>query len=199
MFNSRSIFLVFLLIIISVISVSCTPCNDGYKQFSTEKGIAHFSFEYPCNWRITTAEIGRQFNDMKYTNITIKAPRLQLGDKSTLSTVLLISFTTPSDKVPDASTLLEDRLSSWKKIHKNFELLERSFVELDGVPGEQIKYSFRTATDISTGGNEPRINRDMFFNYNGLIIDISTSSHEEVVEEHAVYIQHLLDSFKFLD
>ncbi len=61
-------YLSILLIIISW----CTSVGCGeYRTYAIEKGVGHFSIEYPSNYRVTQVELRE---DNGYSNITIDGP-----------------------------------------------------------------------------------------------------------------------------
>ena len=99
-----------------------------------------------------------------------------------------------AERGPLEPTLVE----SWL----DFEMRERSTIEIDGVQAEQIVFFYRAVReDIGHGPGgdpEPTIERALYFDYRGLIWDIRISSNEEVIEEHKVHLEHMLETFQFL-
>jgi hypothetical protein len=197
MFKFTQCFLLFLLIISGVISVSCTLCNDGYKQYRLEKGIAHFSFEYPCDWKIGINEI-----EQDYTDIMIFAPsfKSKRNDVNVISTDWSIFITYPDQDKPDIKTAMNDTLSFWQDTF-DAKIIESSEINIKDVTAEQFIISYKSAIDDPWQEPEPIIHKEMFFNYNGLIWNMTEIYNEdyENLDNHQRYWEHMLETWQFLD
>ena len=177
---------------------SCVPCVEGYKQFKIDKGIARFSFEYPCNWKVYISN-----DDVYESDISIWAPKLKIDNNYIASTKVFIYIYYPNGSISNAQEELVYWLKFWQEHFDQFEVIERSSVELDGVPGEQSTNRYIYYTDYPTTdpnfARYPRIEKAIYLDYKGLIWSIQIYTYEEIAKEHSVYIDHFLDSFQFLD
>jgi len=184
------------LYIIPTIGVGCTKC-EGYKQLSVDEGIAHFSFEYPCNWKIGIVDARHDY-EHTYTNVKVFGPDFK-RERDTVSSTVWIFFICPTDAdTPDASAALEYSLSYWQDF-RDFEILERSTVEIAGLQVEQVVFFCQVAGRFYDSPPIPSIDRELYFEYSGLIWKISISSRPEVVEADNVHFEHLLETFRILD
>lgn len=172
--------------------------NIDYKKLAIEEGIARLSFEYPSNWNIPLIETRHD-----YTNFIVYAPWLKRDDDFIPSTFWHF-FAQPADEEwPNAMTALEDDLSFWKA-ELDFKVMERSKIEIGGVEGEQVVFSYRyrrvdPTTRRFTEESEPVIQRNIYFDRGGIVWNIREESNLEVAKVHNVYFEHMLETFKILD
>jgi hypothetical protein len=178
---------------------SCVPCENGYKQFRNERGLALFTLEYPCDWRVASREIDREFYGRRYTAITIASPGIENEGGNKLSSGVNINAVTPDDDTPDAKSWLLHSLGHAEGF-PDFTLVDQSSFTLDGWEGEQIIYLYRTTPDEPYySGGDLIVVRDIYLEHEGLLWNIHLSSHEEIIDKHEIYLDHILDSFQFLD
>jgi hypothetical protein len=178
------------LCITPLIATGCTQCN-GYKQLTVEEGIAHLSFEYPCNWEVGIIEIRE---DLGFTSITVLSPFSEEGDS-----FWTFSIISPYEDWPNAEAALEDSLSFWES-EIDFEILDRSAVEVAGVRAEQVVFFCRVPRDYPLGAEPtPVVKRSLYFEYDGLIWMIGSSSDQAVAEADNVHFEHMLETFRILD
>jgi hypothetical protein len=200
MFNSRSILLLLLVLTISVISVSCTLCNDGYKQYRLEKGIAHFSFEYPCSYDKSGSEIN---NDDGFTHIMLQGPYHKDVEDFTLISIFVIDSDDPDFLKP------ERRLNNAISLYETFldyRLIERSSVNVAGIEGQQILYFYNKerpeigdAGYIPGAGPAPTIARDIYFSDEGYLWNITIFSNESTAKADMADFEHMLETFTILN
>jgi len=183
--------------IMLIAGISCFSNDSDYKIFSVEKGIAYFSFEYPPDWKIGINE-----TEQGYTDIMIFAPsfKSKRNDVNVNSTVWSIFITYPDERWPDVKTAINDFLSSWQDTYDAM-IIEQSEININGVAAEQYIISYKSSVDYPRQEPEPIIHREVFFNYNGLIWNISEISNEDYVNIyiHQKHLEHMLDTWQFID
>ena len=89
-----AVLMLFLLVPASV--GGCIDC-EGYRLLSVQEGIAHFSFEYPCDWKLTIVDT----RDI-YTDVRLIGPTLKVDDSKVPSGVCLVYVEQPTEETPDA-------------------------------------------------------------------------------------------------
>ena len=184
-----------LLCIVPLIVIGCTPCKDGYKQTTLDNSIARFSFEYPCDWEYRVLK----FPLSSYAHFGVEAPRLKRDKSHIVSTYWYLDFSRAFPASPilgNAKVALDNELSRWED-EPDFKVLERTEVNISGVPAEKVVFTFKYhPTYIGTGyhaeESEYRIMREIFFDYNGFIWQIVADSNIDVAEAHKVHFEHLL-------
>ena len=201
--------LVTLLFILLFTMMGCNPCINGYKQVTADNGITRFSFEYPCNWEFGVIKGQLGGNDKFF----VEAPPLQREDKlRILSTYWAFRVNRASIVLGprNARAALEDEISNWDEISRllyesEFKVLERTEVEISGVPAEKV-VSTRKYRPIAKGSKfwpteelEYMTHRWIFFDYDGFIWWIEEQSNIEVAEAHKVHFEHMLQTFRILN
>ena len=198
MFKFTQCFLSFLLIISGVISVSCTPCNDGYKQYHIEKGIVNFSFDYPCSYD----EVGLEVDD-DFTLITLNGPYHKDLEDFTLISIFVVDSDDPDFLKP------ERRLNNAISLYETFldyRLIERSSVNVAGIEGQQILYFYNKerpeigdAGYIPGAGPAPTIAREIYFIDKGRLWNITIFSNDSTSEADMADFEHMLETFTILN
>jgi hypothetical protein len=175
-----------------VIVIGCTSSSTGYKQLLVDKGMTHFSFEYPARWE-KTVEIGEDYSD-----VWVFAPAL-IRDKTKIPSSSWDIFVIPVDEEwPDAEAVINDTLVSWKSM-PDYELIERSTTELNGVPAEQIVLHYGALTEFPWQESEPIVHTEICFDYGGFVWSIADISNQEVADINKTHFTHMLETFQFLD
>ena len=181
------------LCIIPTTGAGCTKC-EGYKQLSVEEGIAHFSFEYPCNWEIGIVDTSEDYTDVSVTGAHIRTRGAHLPSSTW---ILFVDW--PDGDIPSAAAAMEDSLSFWET-QDAFELLERSVVEIAGVRAELVVFLDEISRDwVRVPEPVPSISRELYFDCGGLIWNIYCSSILDAAEADNVHFEHLLETFRILD
>ena len=174
-----------------------TPC-DGYKLFEVNNDIARFSFEYPCNWKSSRVEI---ITD-RYIGLSLHlyGPRIKIDDSYVYSVYFSISLHQLSEEYPDATTALINHLTTWDRISEEFQMQERSTIEIAGLEAEQATYFDTVPTDLyGRTDPAPTLVRECFFEYGGYIWNLHYQSILSIAEENEVYLNHILETFKILN
>ena len=184
------------LLVVSLAPVACAAKEQGaYKKLVLREGIAHFSFEYPSTYDEPTVSPTGRFT-------SVVSGRKLTGANGN-DPVLDIYVTEGGDLRPDAKTSLEKALNRYEtEIFKDFKLIERSSITVLGVRTEQIVYTYSggyPGTGISDRGiPAPFMGREVFFDYNGMVWNITISSLLEESETARADFEHILQTFKIL-
>jgi hypothetical protein len=98
---------------------------------------------------------------------------------------------------------LEKEISRWED-EPEFKVLERTEVEISGIPAEKVVLTYKYfPTDVGLGYAteelEYIIQRSIFFDCDGFIWWIEEQSNIEVAEVHKVHFEHVLQTFSILD
>lgn len=183
-----------LLVTIPLSGMGCQKCTDEYKLLTVEKGIAHFSLEYPCEWGVGLIE-----TTVDFTTTSISGPTVKIDDSHVPSATFSIWIDWPSADIPDAMAAQEDWLAFLEKGYI-YELLGESTVEIGGVQAKQAVVHSYIGTDfVRIKEPIPTTEKLIDFDYGGLIWEIYYTSALAVAEENEAYFQHLLETFKILE
>ncbi len=196
--NKRSFLLglaaVILLITASLSVVGCE--RSGYETFTLERGIGHFSVEYPASYDIARVEV-RNDEEHIYTSVAFISPYLK---KKQVYNAISIFVDTKSDSFPNAEAAMEFSLSSHEK-WEDFKLLDRGSITVNGIQAQQIIYSYTVLRDpmYFKDTQVSATEREVYFDYGGLIWEISISSNTSTAEAANVHFEHILQTFKILN
>ena len=135
-----------LFLALALVMMICLLALSGcsYRTFTLKEGIAHFSFEYPSNYKIHSVEVGDIYRRRgEYTDINMFTPKV--GEKS-LAEVhdaeIRIAIHQADSGVSNSTEALESFLSDSSKFYKDFKLFERSDITVDGIQGERVVFSY---------------------------------------------------------
>jgi hypothetical protein len=180
-------------------SLLFTGCSE-YKIFTLEKGIAHFTFEYPSVYKVGKVEVR---SDLDYTDVTLNGPGVRYTE-GTNRTYIYIFIQATSEAFPNAESSLEYELTFNDGLPlKDYQLLERSQISVAGIDGEQIIYYWDMGVPEYPDDPEPEpiptIMREVYFDYGNLIWTLSIRSNQAIVEEANAIFEHMLETFQILD
>ncbi len=183
--------LTLLLIASSAIMISCS-CNDttGYKEFIVSEGLAPFSFEYPAVCREPRIDRSLEPHSTVVDTSGVIQPRVNGA------VFLIISVFQVSDSFPNAQAMLDSELSRAEG-HREFQLLERSPVNMAGIQGERVIYSY-----FGFYYNDPETGTayEAYFDSEGLIWEVVMLADEYAAAERArADFEHLLETFQILE
>ena len=201
------VYTILLIILLIILSVSMN-CSNGYKLLTEDEGIAHFSFEYPAD--LNEVEFIRSSTD-DFICVSLIREVVKDGwwDKS-------LSFITQKppvigyEEAYDAGSFIEAYITRLKDSFEVVQVLERSSVNISGISGEQVIYTYDDFSrrmpllDAPLEG-EPAgpsliwIDRAIFFDYNGLVWFIRMKSTEETSEQTKLDFEHLTETFRILE
>lgn len=166
--------------------------TPGYKLFILREGVGHFSFEYPDDHEQGSLDI--------YSDITfVTFHRSLTEDIYYDSTFSIIIFQAGKFNFPNANTALEYDILLNNKATKDFQILERSSINIGGVEAELLVNSCFPEKEFGGFTTKIQKNRDIYFNHKGYIWDISMITMEEVAEVAQTYFDHMLETFKIID
>lgn len=181
---------------------------DTYIQ---NDGIAHFSFEYSTKFKGIDSN-----TDANWVSILTLRGLHVTNESGTMRTTIGITVNDPkaaSTQITGADPLQtsKDQLNSVKRrIEKSVatgflqeKLLDQSEITVDGVHADQIVYLINR--DLFFGPRKIEKNkmvfsveREVFFDYNGLIWEISITSDSSTADTDKEDFEHVLKTFKFL-
>jgi len=203
-------FSVILLLILSVLVMIFSACISNYRTFSSNEGIAHFSFEYPSDMKYL------KFNDEGYVSekyITLLFRREIVEDGWFDKDLYIAAFKPPGFNelsISDAKTLLEQDIIRLDEAFEVSKVLERSPVNIGGISGELVVTSWDMMSPRMSLPDGPfegtpqqpslmMIGRSAYFDQGGLVWIIRMDSTEEAEEETGEDFAHILKTFKILD
>jgi hypothetical protein len=166
--------------------MGCNASNRSeYATFSVNEGPASFSFEYPSFFQkplVTTT----------YPGVDI---RVWTGAPA-LFEILDIRIFSASDSYPDSSTMLEDDLKIHQKL-SDFRLLERSAINVSGIPGELIAYSHTGGTELTDNWTS----FEAYFDHGEFIwkVSVDIGEDEDGAKDAKAHLEHVLETFKILE
>jgi len=185
-----------LITILLFISILITGCNTSeYKTFTLKNGIAHFSFEYPSSYKVVDNIVSLM---PAYTHIILRKPpnEEQMERITSVLSIYVDEAYTPLSVDSAISSNLSD-ISTWN----DFKLLERSSIQVVGVNGQRIVYSWASipARHGIAGEPIPSLAREVYFYQDGQLWNISISSDELTTEAAKADFEHVLRTFKILN
>jgi hypothetical protein len=184
-----------LVLITLVLMVSCAD-KTGYKTLTTNKGIGHFSFEYPSKYKVDGYYITKDYTDIDLSDIG-------LGEKD--SEPIFQVFIFPNDgSNPEPSHTIKQDIDTATR-HADFRLLEQTTVTFSGIQAEQITYTYISAPDTSAviKGIDPWpiFVKEIFFTKAGAVWWL-TFAYNQISSEVDLEIREdfdqILQTFKFL-
>jgi len=201
------VYTILLIIPLIILSVSMN-CSNGYKLLTEDKGIAHFSFEYPADLNEET--IRSSMDDYICVFIIRRVVKDGWWDKDLYVLAEKIPIQRFEAEIHDAVTMIEKYISDVKDSFEVFQVLEKSSVNIGGVSGEQVVYTFDAFSrrmpllDAPLEG-EPAgpslvwIGRLICFDHNGLVWFIKMESTEETDEQTKLDFEHFIETFRILE
>jgi hypothetical protein len=185
--------------------VGATGCDRFRPDFCTvtvKRGIGHFSFEYASRYRVNLVEVRDSYSD-----VNLSGPPHVKDMVSTQGSVAVISWTSE----PDIKQIVDKDIKNWETPNTypdpgNFVLIERSPTTLDGIAGEQVKYSadsLLTVSDIARGLTPVTVvSRIVYVGRSGCLWELSWFFQQTDTVTDAAFeadFDHILGTFRFLD
>jgi hypothetical protein len=198
-FTIRAILALFLtgLIVFSACGLSTLrysgPNINGYRVFTMNEGVAHFSFSYPNAWNVELVDI----TDTSIY-VSVNAPRLKKDKNDMFSSGWSIDITKPDNTYPDATTMMEHYLKLDADL-PGYELMEQGACTVAGIKAEQVKFRCLAPTSDQGPATEPFTAHRVYFDYAGFIWQLKDLSHEQVIATDQPYLDNILSTFKILD
>ena len=189
--------LLVIMLLAALMAVEGCFCLGDYNEYTIERGIAHFSFEYPCEYKKGHVDI----ND-GYTDLFIAGPYDKNIEDHTRFSVWVQTSDDPDFLDPEAAL---NRTFSIIENYPDYRLLERSVVNIAGIEGQQIVYFYNSPRPsigefgyIPGAGPAPTIARYICFSDEGRIWNISFRSNESTAEADKAHFEHILETFQIL-
>jgi hypothetical protein len=171
-----------------------TTTNIEYlKATATKLGI-NFSFEYPDSYIKFTPDV---FEDTGGDN-SVSLLYLEPGStKERADKQIQIIPLNPIASRPDAAVWTNEHIQYLVEHDEEFELIERSSIEVAGIGGEMVVYK---SSILGKYLNSPNLMCcDAYIDYQGYIWKISVLAITELSDQVEPDFEHLIDTFEFLD
>jgi hypothetical protein len=188
----KKIIVILVLLVTGTLVFGCS--GDGYqKTVETKRGI-RFSFEFPESYQDPAPEWDDDWSVYLYREVK----EGNIEDTDTRFTIMIFD---PGREIPESKSKLEQRIEDYSQSPSGheFELIERSDVEVSGVRGELVVYTFRYLGSFEILESNLSIVRSVYLDYKSKIWNIEIVSHPEVAEQAKQEFEHIIESFKFLD
>ena len=184
-------------IMLAIMLVAFMSCGTpGYKKYTLREGIAHFSLEYPEGYENVLASTQFGYVDVVFHQ---SLPEYDYIDSSI--SVVIHTVAAISELYENAKAAIEWSISHLSGYFPDYQVLERKEINIDGVPAELLVGSFTMAEvpedDVWNTGR--KLDRQVYFDYDGCIWHISMTSDEENAEADEAVWEHLLETFTILD
>ncbi len=173
---------------------STTTTNIGYlKATATKLGI-NFSFEYPDSYIKLTPDVFEDTGGDNAISLLYVEPGTAEGKADKQIQIIPLA---PIKGRPNAVAWTNEHITVLEMNDEEFELIERSTIEVAGISGEMIAYK---SSILGNYLNSPNlIIRDVYLDYQGYIWKISVLAITELGAQVEPDFDHLTDTFDFLD
>jgi len=194
MINKRKTFLIyaiaFFILLCVVLFFSGCSDNSGYKKVTLIKAGIRFSFEYPSSYSVFK-------NDFQNGDPLIIPRYLPDSQKKEADREIRIETFIIDANYPNANALLNGFFDKLQGLWAQFELLERSSVQVSGIDGEMIVFSGLSKTAFINLGQLKCW--EVYLDYKGQILTLAFYSKINVADGAEAEFEHFIESFKFLD
>jgi|WetSurMetagenome_2_1015567.scaffolds.fasta_scaffold118221_2 hypothetical protein len=195
-FRSVTVIAIIIILMTMLLSISC-GCDNEYRKATVSKNGVRFSFDYPVSYKDSENSLisyeQEPYDVILYHNKS-DSPK-ELDD-----IIFDISIEDRDPFSPDAKTGMDNLINNYKEanIGNKFILLSRLPIKIAGVQGEQAIFDAMHPPESPIGSDLSEM-REVYFDYDGKIINIGIAAHVEVVEKAKADFEHILKTFKFLD
>ncbi len=184
--------LLLLFIIISSIGYGCREVTPGHRLFTLRKGLGHYSFEYPVEYKRSASDQHSGYSREYFHRLLPEQDPIYAR-----FIILIIEAGRHGD--PDARTTLESDISYHSESAKDFRILEQSSLIIAGVDGELLVTSYFPKGQFGGFSEIQIMVRSVYFDYDGSIWEITMISSEEFAETARADFEHLLKTFQILE
>jgi hypothetical protein len=207
--------LVSLLLLVTFLTLAMSSCGENevkiyspidnfggndYETFVADEGIPHFSFEYPSYYTVGYQSMpGIPSTDVVLSGVPME--EFYGGSVKEIG----ISIYYIGDGFPNAETAVKERISRLKQ-ERNFQLKEQIRIIIAGIEGWEVVASFKERPFYPTGEYDgmPRdpehiISRDLFFDYQGMVWQLSLYTDVDSYEQTNADFEHVLGTLRILD
>jgi hypothetical protein len=188
--NMKKLFI--LAIALSIILAS-TTCGDT-RTYSINRGISHFSFEYPTNFHVTDVEVRTDYN---YTSLSIEGP----NEKSQNGAVIGLLIIKANPDYPSAKEEMEKGLH-FVSGFPNFRLIENADLTILNMAAQQFIFYYSDLPDpnfMEVQDLHPRISRNVYFEYGENIWNVSLDSSDSSFETNQSIFENIVASLEIKD
>ncbi len=174
--------------------------GNDYETFVADEGIPHFSFEYPSYYAVGY----QSMPGVPSTNAGLHSvPIEEFYEGSVKDIDIHIHYT--GGGFPDAETAMKERIAQIKR-ETNVQIREQVRIIIAGIEGWELVASFEEKPFPPPGDDAglPRdpehiISRDLFFDYQGMMWQISLYTDVGSYEQTNADFEHVLGTFRILD
>ena len=174
--------------------------GEDYEIFIADKGIPHFSFEYPSHYRLIEYRSmpGAISTYVRFNAIPVE--EFYAGNVNYID----IDIYYVDVSIPDSETAIKSHISEFKWGNRNFRLKEKNRVIVAGLEGCEVIASFRERPVPDIGEGVPRgplfiVSRDLFFEYQDMVWQISLYVDDDSYEQAKVGFEHILRTFRIIE
>ena len=188
----RGLILMGALLIMAASFIGCDSSMEGYRVFTFNE-VAHFSFEYPAHYKITSAH-GTVEDRTIYIGL-----RDKILPEGRTNGFIYLYVEGAGDTYRDAGAALENEI--WQFVRAG-HLIEHSAITVDKMPAELLVYSREPDLIPEAPASSlevMKVTRSVYFDYDGFIWNLVIESDEDRVEEAEADFEHLLETFQILD
>ena len=205
-----------LIILLSInLAISCNNNNCDYKLFAFKEDdirirviggviLEHplFTFEYPRCFELI--DLNRMPDIAHYRSYVTDVTFLRrVEDKLFFEEFISVVVHRPGVwGDTDAKTYINNVINMYSSPpdYENFQLIQKTSINIDGLPAEYISFSYHTPT--SEGTSYPpydRVVRLVSFDYDGFLWKLRFDCYTESAEETELYFNHLIETFEFIE
>jgi hypothetical protein len=165
---------------------------NGDRVYVQNKGIAHFSFEYSDRYRKSVDDTSG-----RVTSLFFKREYRDAGG----FTFWWFLVAAPGIYAESAQVYLEQELALARQHSTDFKLLYVSGLQVAGVTGTQLVYTYTRPKAADWGSARPTgaLVKDVYFESDGLIWRIESDAFIDTATADMADFDHVLTTFKILD
>lgn len=176
----------------------------SYSKYSLTEGIAYFSFEYPSRYYVEFTRLESSFREETMVRLlTRNKESTNEHDAEILVYVENIDSPRYLNYLNIDEEIEHHILGASSTVFRDFYLLERFDVEIAGVKGKGIIFSYSSRLESVGAGFrdviQPAISRDIYFEYDEKIWFISVTACEGYAETVKADFEHVIETFKILE
>jgi hypothetical protein len=182
-----------------------TDGKEFTKFSSSNASLIHFSFEYPSSYYLTDESKGNN-NPSLVVQLSATTEN-ELGKHSIkYMDIWITNYSSEWLGLPDAKKTMDEHIADVKwALYRNYRLIEKQKVVLEGVEGWEtiVTYRSRLVKDNYHGWSDPPAfitERNLFFDYQGMTWEFRLYTDSETYKKQTKEdFEHVLRTFKFPD
>jgi hypothetical protein len=207
--NSKAKTILLVISVLLLVSVFLTDCSSPeYILMEADNEICHISFEYPSRFNMIDGKdvLERWGYYVVYFELDDKEqPMIVPGSGTQMVTYMpgsmKVNIYDPNPRDVTAFDEIERELE-FQQNWSGYEVFERSTITVDGISAEYAFFANNTMLIFPAEAGDdppPRYMWEVYFEYNGLIWNLSAFSEESMVEAVEAGFKHMLNTFKILN